>query len=109
MDDNVAMDGGAGGCVYLSCDDDAERLVRQLPLCGPHADACEAFLHRAYQPEAEAEALGVRVSIDSSAGKDGAVIVFIDTEFEPDGTPGLRVILNDADIFVGTPYEAEDD
>lgn len=45
----------------------------------------------------EAHGLGVHVEITSSAGSDGAVVVFIDTDFEPWETPGLRVLINDDD------------
>lgn len=51
---------------------------------------------------------GVTVSLDVSAGADGAVIVFIDTTYEPDGSdggPGLRVMLNDDPIYTGVPFD----
>ena len=50
----------------------------------------------------------VRIAVTRSAGGDRAVVVFIDTTFEPDGSgtvPGLRVLVNDGDAFVGVPYE----
>lgn len=50
---------------------------------------------------------GTKVIITRSAGTDNAVVVFIDTEFEPnasDGGPGLRVLINDDDTYVGKPY-----
>lgn len=49
----------------------------------------------------------VTFAVASSAGADGATVVFIDTGFEPDGSdggPGLRIILNDHDVFEGVPY-----
>lgn len=61
------------------------------------------------------EVKGVDVTITTSAGLDGAVVVFIDTSFEPDGSdggPGLRVILNDGDVYVGVariPRTQEDE
>lgn len=62
-------------------------------------------------PETLAEALGVAVNITTSAGSDGAVLVIVDTEFEPDGSdggPGLRVMVNDGDGFIGVPWLAPD-
>lgn len=53
------------------------------------------------------EGLGVTVIITESAGLDNAIIVFIDTTFEPnasDGGRGLRVLINDDDTYVGVPY-----
>lgn len=35
------------------------------------------------------------------------MVVFIDTEFEPDGSdggPGLRVLINDSDTYTGIRY-----
>lgn len=50
----------------------------------------------------------VTVTVTRSAGDDGAVLILIDTpSFEPDGSdggPGLRVLINDADAYVGVPY-----
>lgn len=46
----------------------------------------------------------VTVTVTRSAGPDGAVVVFIDTGFEPhgeDGGPGLRVRVNDGKVFAG--------
>lgn len=62
-------------------------------------------------PERKLSLGEVDVTITRSAGPDNAYVVFIDTSFEPDGSngPGLRVILNDGDVFVGVPYEPEDD
>ncbi len=50
---------------------------------------------------------GTTVSVTKSAGVDGAVVVFIDTDYEPDGSDGgtgMRVILNDSDIYEGVPF-----
>jgi hypothetical protein len=50
----------------------------------------------------------LEVIITRSAGDDRAVLVFIDTVFEPDGSdggPGLRVLVNDDEGFVGKPYD----
>jgi hypothetical protein len=60
--------------------------------------------------------LGTEVTITKSAGADGAVVIFIDTDFEPDRGawdgrsegPGLRVNINDDPTFVGVPWEAKD-
>jgi hypothetical protein len=52
-------------------------------------------------PDAEPDVPGVEVKVTRSDGADGAVVVFVDTEFEPDGSdggPGLRVRVNDADV-----------
>lgn len=51
--------------------------------------------------------LGVEVTIQESAGSDGAVVVIIDTDFEPDasdGGPGLRVLINDDPTYAGVDY-----
>ena len=50
----------------------------------------------------------VTVTVTRSAGDDRAVIVFIDTEFEPDGSdggPALRVLINDDEAYVGKAYD----
>lgn len=50
---------------------------------------------------------GVTVTITKSDGSDEAVLVWVETDFEPDGSddgPGLRVELNDNDIYEGVPY-----
>lgn len=55
---------------------------------------------------------GVKITITPSGGSDGGIVVFIDTDFEPDGSddgPGLRVIINDHDTYTGIPFEAQDD
>ena len=52
------------------------------------------------------------ITVTRSAGKDGAVIVFIDTNGEPDGSddgPALRVLLNDHDVFSGVEYDDDAD
>ena len=51
--------------------------------------------------------LGVTVAVHRSGGSDGAVVVQIDTDFEPDasdGGPGLRVNVNDGDAWTGVAY-----
>jgi hypothetical protein len=50
---------------------------------------------------------GVMVTITRSEGEDNAIVVFVDTAFEPDGSdggPGLRILLNDDDAYVGVPH-----
>jgi hypothetical protein len=50
----------------------------------------------------------IRLSVTRSAGDDRAVLVFVDTTFEPDGSdggPGLRVLVNDGDAFIGKEYD----
>ena len=50
----------------------------------------------------------VEVTVTTSAGRDDALVVFIDTpHWEPDGSDGkggLRVLINDDDTYVGQPY-----
>jgi len=50
----------------------------------------------------------VEVTVTRSAGDDRAIVVFIDTDFEPDGSDGgtgLRVLLNDNEAYVGKAYD----
>lgn len=50
----------------------------------------------------------VRIVVSRSAAADGAVLVFIDTTFEPngsDGGPGLRVLINDDEAYVGIAHQ----
>lgn len=57
-------------------------------------------------------AMGVTATITTSAGADGAVLVILDTDFEPDasdGGPGLRVMVNDGSAFVGVPHLPRDE
>lgn len=53
------------------------------------------------QDIAALEVAGLRVSVFHSVASDGALVVQIDTSFEPngsDGGPGLRVRVNEADV-----------
>lgn len=43
-----------------------------------------------------------KVTVTRSAGSDGAVVVFVDGDF---GETGLRILLNDDEVFVGKRYE----
>jgi hypothetical protein len=46
------------------------------------------------------DAHGVQIAI--TPGDDGVIVVYIDTEFEPDGSdggPGLRVWINDDQVY----------
>lgn len=55
---------------------------------------------------------GVEVIITRSAGIDGAIVIFIDTdETVPEGLrgPEIRVMVNDSDVFMGKEYESADD
>jgi hypothetical protein len=57
---------------------------------------------------AEEQKGGLRITVTRSAGEDRAVLVLIDTAFEPfgtDGSTGLRVLLNDDEVYVGTAYD----
>lgn len=49
----------------------------------------------------------VVITVTRSAGDDRAVTIFIDTQFEPDGSdgPGLRILVNDDEAYVGKPYD----
>lgn len=52
----------------------------------------------------------ITTAITYSAGTDGAVLVLIDTTFEPnasDGGPGLRVLVNDEPVYAGVAYSRE--
>lgn len=54
---------------------------------------------------------GVTITVSPSGGTDGALVIFVDTLFEPDGSdggPGLRVLVNDDDAYIGVPFEHED-
>lgn len=58
------------------------------------------------------EVYKVDVEVTTSAGKDNAIVVMIDTGFEPDGSdggPGLRVLVNDHPVYVGVAYEPTED
>lgn len=64
--------------------------------------------------EVTAELHGVRVIITRSGGGDGAIVVYIDgpdgdADTMPDGSPRMRILLNDDPVYVGTPYEPTDD
>jgi hypothetical protein len=50
----------------------------------------------------------VVVTVTRSAGLDGAVLVMIDTTFDPAGAdrgPGLRVLVNDHPAWAGVAYQ----
>ena len=52
----------------------------------------------------------VTIAVTRSGGADGAVLIFVDTDFEPDGSdggPGLRILVNDGDAFIGMPYGSD--
>lgn len=54
----------------------------------------------------------IKILVTRSASADGAVVVFIDTTFEPDGSdgsPGLRVVVNEDPAYEGKLYEYSDD
>lgn len=50
------------------------------------------------------DGFGVAVTICRSAGGDGAVVVFIESSFEPDKSPGMRVLVNDGAPYTGVAY-----
>jgi hypothetical protein len=57
---------------------------------------------------------GLEVCITRSAGSDGALVVFIDgprhdADSNADGSPAIRVMLNDADLYSGRAYAPADD
>lgn len=50
----------------------------------------------------------ITITVTRSAGADGAIVIFIDTTFEPnasDGSPGLRVCVGEGVVFDGKPRE----
>ena len=52
--------------------------------------------------------LGINVTITRSHGRDGAPVVFVDTdESITDGPrgPEIRILLNDEPVFTGKEYE----
>jgi hypothetical protein len=52
----------------------------------------------------------INITVTRSGGVDGAVLIFIDTDFEPgasDGGPGLRVLINDFDTYAGVAYDSD--
>jgi hypothetical protein len=52
----------------------------------------------------------VKIIVTRSDGTDGAIVVMVETDFEPDGSdggPGLRVLINDDSAFVGVPFTAD--
>lgn len=58
----------------------------------------------AYDPDAPS----LTVTVTRSAGDDRAVLMLVDTNFEPDGSdkgPGLRILVNDDEAFVGKAYD----
>jgi hypothetical protein len=62
-------------------------------------------------PERSAEEQ-VSVVVTRSSGHDRAVVVMVDTGFEPDasdGSPGLRILLNDEPVYEGVAYAWDDD
>jgi hypothetical protein len=50
---------------------------------------------------------GLTIIVAPSDGDDSAVVVLIDTPFEPDGSDGqgLRVLLNNSSIYTGVSYQ----
>lgn len=56
----------------------------------------------------ESERSAVTITVTRSAGDDRAIVIFVDTDFEPsgsDGGPGLRILVNDDEAFVGKAYD----
>lgn len=112
------LDAYGTDCVVMSrADFDTMRtFIREAGLAERLADAGIRFSGLAIDgtptPESEVsrvgtEGHGTTVWIGPSDGADGAVLVMIDTEFEPDasdGGPGLRVLVNDDPVYEGKPY-----
>ena len=48
---------------------------------------------------------GLEITVTRSAGNDRAVLVIIDTDFEPTDDPGLRILVNDDEAYVGKAYD----
>lgn len=85
-------------------------IAKVLAECGPPPKDEEP--ERGSEGEARAVLDGIEVIITRSAGTDGAYVVFIDTDFEPDGSngsPGLRVNINDHPTYVGKPLTMPED
>jgi hypothetical protein len=83
--------------------------ITAVPFIGaaPDVMACMA-------DEASVELHGFKATITRSGGTDGAVVVYIDGPEEspdrehdelPDGTPRVRILLNDDPVFAAVPYE----
>lgn len=52
------------------------------------------------------------IAIGQSGGDDKATVIYIDTQYEPDGSDGgtgLRIFLNDNDTFIGVPYQDKEE
>ena len=97
-----------GSKVYVEPDGDDH-------VCG---DAADSQNHR-YDPSVITTPLSdildtpedpsVTVTVTRSSGLDGAAIVFVDTNFEPngsDGGPGLRIRVNDCAVLNGSGKDA---
>ncbi len=59
-------------------------------------------------PETRIDLGPIQFVVTLSDGTDGAMVVFIDTSFEPDGSDGscgLRVIINDDEAYAGVAHE----
>jgi hypothetical protein len=57
---------------------------------------------------ADPDGVDLKLTVTRSAGLDDAVLVLVDTGFEPDasdGGPGLRVLVNDFDAYEGVSYQ----
>lgn len=55
---------------------------------------------------------GTTISVDVSPGIDGAIVVYIDTYYEPDGsdgTSGMRIYLNEDCLYESTPFLGPDE
>lgn len=86
------------------CDEALRRWLDEHPLPEFH-EGVVLKVEGVVDPE---DRRGVEVTVGESAGTDGAIVVNIDTEFEPDGSdggPGLRVLINDDPTYVGKDYE----
>lgn len=61
--------------------------------------------------ESSCELDGLVVIVTRSAGPDGALVVLIDgpgdADLNADGSPAIRVRLNDDPIYMGRKYEVE--
>lgn len=65
-----------------------------------------------HRPSVSEESAMLTTRVMRSAGDDGAIVVLLDTTFEPDGGdggPGLRVLVNDDLAYEGVPYRGRDD
>lgn len=96
--------------VHIVDTPDGEHDAEVLPMYGIRFDdgtVIEAWPEEVTEVRSEQGGRAPTVLIARSAGSDGAWVVFVDTDFEPDGSdggPGLRILVNNADAYVGVAW-----